>query len=535
MTEIPANPPWQRLSPLTMLLAIINRVPGTLQWVPALAAIGLSYGWIYVIPALLLLHMANVAIFWWWWIRFRWKISGTAILIESGILERKHRTIPFDRIQDVSIEQGLLARVMDVAKVGLETGAATGKDGEGIKLDAISMPQASALRETIRAWRVGSNPATTDAPVLPGHEPDQVLFTLTPRNLFLAGIFNFSLAALGLVGAMATWLDDFIAFDITKTEDWDRLLDETGILAWADTHRWLVGMGLALTLLLVGLVTGLVRTTLANWDFRLSLGPRAFRRTRGLTTRTDVAITLSRIQAAIVTTGIIRRRWGWHALWLQSLASDSAAGSSHQVIPFATLEDIDTVLAVTGTPRPPEKTEWHVPPLLAQVASNISIATASGIIGLLATSLGHWEGTAGMVLAAAIVVLTPFLARTHRWADDGTRLYIWRGWLSPRLTIIPFTSVQSADLRQGPLLRHLGCVRFRLGIPGESLQGTHAIKAIPLFLALDLRRRILSTRSTHTRTRMGHSPSNAGNSPAGDSTTPAAQAHPFGSDPAAFA
>lgn len=535
MTEIPADPPWQRLSPLTMLLAIINRVPGTLQWVPALAAIGLSYGWIYVIPALLLLHMANVAIFWWWWIRFRWKISGTAIVIESGILERKHRTIPFDRIQDVSIEQGLLARVMDVAKVGLETGAATGKDGEGIKLDAISMPQASALRETIRAWRVGSNPATTDAHVSPGQEPDQVLFTLTPRNLFLAGIFNFSLAALGIVGAMTTWLDDIIAFDITDTKDWDRLLDETGVLAWADANRWLVGTGLTLTLLLVGVVTGLVRTTLTNWDFRLSLGPRAFRRTRGLTTRTDVAITLSRIQAAIVTTGIIRRRWGWHALWLQSLASDSAAGSSHQVIPFATLQDIDQILAITGTPRPPETVAWHVPPFLAQAASSLSFAMASGTAGLIAASLGYWEGTAGMVLAAVIIALTPRLARTHRWAEDGSRLYIWRGWLSPRLTIIPFTSVQSADLRQGPLLRHLGCVRLRLGIPGESLQGSHAVEAIPLAVASDLRARILATRSLPRRARNSHSPSRSADSLPGTHTLPASAPQHIGTEPTAFA
>lgn len=535
MTDVPADPPWQRLSPLTMLLAIINRVPGTLQWLPALAAIGLSYGWIYVIPALLLLHMANVAIFWWWWIRFRWKISGTAIVIESDIIERKHRTIPFDRIQDVSIEQGLLARVMDLAKVGLETGAATGQDGEGIKLDAISMPQANALRETIRAWRAGSAPSSAGVHMAPECEPDLVLFTLTPRNLFLAGMFNFSLAALGIFGAMVTWLDDLMAFDITNTKDWDRLLDETGILAWADANRWLVGTGFALTLLLVGVITGLARTTLTNWNFRLSLGPRAFRRTRGLTTRTDVAITLSRIQAAIVTTGIIRRRWGWYALWLQSLANDSAAGSSHQVIPFATLDDIDRILAITDTPRPPDTVAWHVPPFLAQAASSLSFAMASGSAGLIAASLGYWEGLAAMVLAAGIIALTPHLARTHRWAEDGSRLYIWRGWLSPKLTIIPFISVQSADLRQGPLLRRLACVRLRLGIPGESLQGSHVVEAIPLAVASDLRARILATRSLQRRMRSSRSPSRMCNTSEENSAPPASGPSLMGREPTAFA
>src|SRR3546814_7869151 len=82
----------------------------------------------------------------------------------------------------------------------------------------------------------------------------------------------------------------------------------------------------------------------ANWNFRLTREPRALRRTRGLTTRTDVALPVRRVQAAILVTGWFRRRFGWHELRLQSLASDGEKERDHQVIPFGKLAEIDPVL-----------------------------------------------------------------------------------------------------------------------------------------------------------------------------------------------
>src|SRR3546814_4061943 len=82
---------------------------------------------------------------------------------------------------------------------------------------------------------------------------------------------------------------------------------------------------------------------LANWRFRLTREPRALRRTRGLTTRTDVALPVRRVQAAILVTGWLRKRFGWHELRLQSLARDGEKEKDHQVVPFGRLAEIDPV------------------------------------------------------------------------------------------------------------------------------------------------------------------------------------------------
>src|SRR3546814_3869689 len=98
---------------------------------------------------------------------------------------------------------------------------------------------------------------------------------------------------------------------------------------------------------------------LANWGFRLTREPRALRRTRGLTTRTDVALPVRRVQAAILVTGWLRQRFGWHELRLQSLASDGEKEKDHQVVPFGRLAEIDPVLAEIGMARPPAGQPWQ--------------------------------------------------------------------------------------------------------------------------------------------------------------------------------
>src|SRR5215204_7077426 len=92
---------------------------------------------------LLLLFMA--ASLFLYWRRFEYRVGENEIRIDSGILNRTHRSIPFDRIQDVDMTQGPLARLLGLAKVKFETGGATqgGKD-EGV-LQAIPLARAEEI------------------------------------------------------------------------------------------------------------------------------------------------------------------------------------------------------------------------------------------------------------------------------------------------------------------------------------------------------------------------------------------------------
>ena len=496
---IDAAPAWQRLHPATLALAFVRLGPQSLNLLPAVLALGFTGNRGFILPAVLLFLLGSLLLAWARWLRFRFTVGADAILIESGLLSRQHRTVPFDRIQDVSIEQGLIARALGIARVGFETGAGGAGKEHNADLDAISLDAAQALRTTIRAHRSAGEAATADAAALPPEAEDRLLFAMGPRQLLVAGLFNFSLAALAVVGAAMQFFDNLLPFDfnIFNPADWADLAGRTGLDRWLFAHRWAAATGVAISLVFVGFATGVATMVFANWNFRLTREPRALRRTRGLTTRTDVAVPVRRVQAAILVTGWFRRRFGWHELRLQSLASDGGKERDHQVVPFARLDGIEPVLAEVAIAPVPADADWR---------RSHGIVALGGVAGAAAVALGGAAALASgrdagwlALLAAALLAIGAILhARAHRWTEYGDQVAIRRGLWKPRLTLLPHASVQSADLKTDFIQRPLGLATLVFGVPGGSMFAAHEIPAIPIATARALRARILSARSAGT-------------------------------------
>lgn len=487
---------WQRLHPATLALAIVKLGPRSLNFLPAVAALGFTGNWVWIVPAILAFLLFSLVAAWLHWLRFRFLVGEDEVVIESGVLSRQHRTIPFDRIQDVSIEQGLVSRALGIAKVGFETGAG-GKENDA-DLDAIALDAAQALRTTIRAHRSGEMAvvAASDTPDAPLMAEDRLLFAMTPRQLLLAGLFNFSLAALAVVGAGMQFFDNLLPFkfNIFNPMDWADVAEDFGLDQWLLAHRWVAGIGAALSLLLIGFASGIITMMFANWDFRLTREPRALRRTRGLTTRTDVAVPVRRVQAAILVTGWVRQRFGWHELRLQSLASDGEKERDHQVVPFAQLDRIDPVLAEVAIARPDGAAAWQQSHRIIALGGLVG-ALGAGVGGLVAVSFGQALGWFGPVLGVLIGAASLFGVRFHRWTDLGEQVAIRRGFWKPKLTLLPHASVQSVDLKSDFILRPLGLATLVFGVPGGSSLASHEIPAIPIATARALRDRILTARA----------------------------------------
>lgn len=505
---------WHRMHPSALLFGLFGLVRRVIDLVPAVAALGLS-GNAHFIPlaagAYLLVHCAAVILRW----RFTlYQVGDDAITLRHGIFSRNQRHIGFDRVQDISIEQGVIARFFGVAKLGVETGAG-GSGDDDLKLSAIAMPKALALREDLRAYRAeqASAPlppadACTNAEHAPGTPaitpPASVtLFSMPPRTLLLSGVFSPSLVVIAFVFAIIGLADRFkpFGYEIGNPRQWGRLARESGYGDWiAQQYGFTIGSAaiaiglLGLLLGVLGIVTGIVRTVFRDWDYRLTRETRALRRTRGLTTRTDVAITIRRIQSATVTTGWLRQKLGWFELRLRSLASDvgsASGGGDHQALPFARASDIDQVLThITLLPDWSALT-WHrshgliaLPTLLFSAL----LCLIGTLAALILTPLG-WIASAGGLFFA---VMAPLAARRHCYAVEANRLLIRCGLFRRSTTIIPFASIQSADIRDNFVYRRYRLATLALGVPGISASADDVVAAIPHDAAMALRARILS-------------------------------------------
>jgi putative membrane protein len=449
----------RRLHPGTIALRFLKEAPSTLLALPAGLAFASRSGLSGALALAALLGGLLLLAKWLAWRRFRYAVGPAEIVIESGILHRNRRSIPFDRVQDVDIERTFLARLFGLAKVRIETGAG-GKD-EGL-LDSVSLAEAHRLRETVRSWRSDAVPAAGETA---GETPAaQALFVMDVPRVLLFGVFNFSLVYIAGLFALLQTFDRFLPFDIYDPARWIGLVD-TYL-----PHRWTFGAIVAVLLVavLLGSAAGVLRTLARDYGFRLSLEGDRFRREHGLFTRSEAVIARRRVQLAQVSGGPLRGLFGWAGLSFQTLGAGSDRSGRQNAAPFARRAEIERVLAEVAPLRLPP------PPELARVSRRHILRSASSRLGpalIAILALAYWQKAALMLLA-----LLPLLAvaaaldrRFHRYALADDLLFVARGVWRQRLWLVPVANVQSLALSSGPIQRRLGLATLAIDTAGASM------------------------------------------------------------------
>lgn len=480
---------WRRTSPRSFLVGAIMGLRNLLF--PALAILFGSRSWdgggMLMLPMLVGMVLITWFFSWIAWRHFRYRVGESDIRVERGLISRSARSVPFERIQDVSLEQQFVPRLFGMVQVKFETGAG-GKDELAIRY--VTAEEADALRETVRARKSGevAVAAPGEAVSVPVEEPSRTLFAMDLRRLMTFGLFEFSLVAFAVIGGALQQFDFLLDFDIWDFDRWIEMLAGPGHwLQELGAVSQVVGVALAFTVLgLVGLLTGLGRTVLRDYGFLLEDTPKGLRRRRGLLTRTDAVMPIHRVQALKVTTRILRRRFGWHALEVVSLAQDDKSGRQ-VVVPFAQMSEIAPVIRVAGFDLPDSITHWHQPsPRYRRdraVISALPFAFAAVLQLVLGPLLpeeasGWYPFVAGGLVAVGLFFAARehFLSRHDRHAIDGERIYVRSGWLAPRLEIGSRVKLQSIEIAQGPIARRRGYADIVFGVAG----GTLSMGGIPL-------------------------------------------------------
>ena len=258
---------------------------------------------------LVLILLANVGAAYLRWRRLTYTTGVEDIRVESGIISRAARSVPYERIQDVSLEQKLLPRLFGLVEVKFETGAGGADD---LKLAYLTEDQGEALRRLIRERRDEAEAATeTDGSEGTGtvqEERGDTVFSMDTRRLTTFGFFEFSLAVFAVLGGLLQYVDTFVGIELWDVDLWQGWIEsQSGWLSSFGFIAQVAGVVAGIvTLLIVGSATGLIRTFLRDWGFVLEKTARGFRRRRGLFTKTDVVMPVHRVQALVLGTGWLR-------------------------------------------------------------------------------------------------------------------------------------------------------------------------------------------------------------------------------------
>lgn len=446
----------RRLHPATL-------VSRTLRVIPEAAGGMAAYGALIAraeVGRVLMMVLAGVAVagvaaFLGWW-RFRYGVGAREIVIESGVLSRKRRVIPLERVQDIAIEQPLLARLFGTARVRIETGGAAADEGH---LDSIALVEAYALRDLIRGRK-----AEDEAPEGIARETGELLlFSMGVGRVLASGLFNFSIV---FVAAIFAVLQNAEELGLIDPSDFVLAAEDVPIRVWVLASAATLGL-----VLLLGIAAGVLRTLARDYGFRLTRAAKGLRRRRGLFTLSEAVIPVRRMQVARIESGLVARALGWHRLGFQTLGADARERGVQVAAPFARLEEVRPILAETGFPEPQDEGGWARAPRrsIARRAALPALAAAAALVVALVLDRGAGIAAAGgLVLVAAGA---PLRWNRHRYSVGDRALFVAAGVLKRRVTIMPFERVQAIEVTAGPLQRMLCLATVRVDTAGATGRG----------------------------------------------------------------
>jgi putative membrane protein len=438
---------WQRLHPLSpllrggiVLLAVLGYAASQLT-----DRILSSFGWGSVVPDMgdvpgegaedptaaviahplvaLLLVVAAIGVVaganWLSWRFSRFRVGPHQVELRQGILFRQHRQVPFERVQAVELSRPVLARLIGLAQVVVQS--AGGSDSH-LRLAFLALPRAEQLRDELlvlagRSDEVAHSDAV-DADGIPASATSATsaaasgipVLAVPNGRLFVATILHGSTIVLGgilLAAVLGTGLG------------------AAGPLALAGVP--------ALIPVVIGVAASRVKELLTHGNFRLADTGTGVRLQEGLTDLRTTTIPLHRIQALELVQPLWWRAPGWWRIRVNVAGAqgggDGDEGRGSTLLPVGTLEDARRVLSVVA-PRLPHAV-WDV------------------------AALGNGPDPGWHPVSSRTRALDPLSWRRNAWTVDPYAVLLRSGRLTRRAVAVPHARVQSLALRQGWLERRL--------------------------------------------------------------------------------
>ncbi|GAA4246083.1 PH domain-containing protein [Dactylosporangium darangshiense] len=405
----PLSQPRQRLHPLTPLVRgakLVALAAVAVSW-RGLSDLGLEH-WLMAMAAILILAVVVSAVV---WAVTGYEVVGRELRVHEGLLSRRVRAIPLDRVQAIDVVRPALARVFGLAELRLEV---IGGGKAEAPLAYLTVAGATQLRASLLGLATGA---------AGGAEPaaERTWFTVDNRRLLVAQLLTPQVLAVPVGAAFVLW-------PALAHPDWT-----------------LIGAASTITAFL-GVFQVPVRRILDEWDFRIAADSAALRLRQGLLNKRSQSVPPRRVQGVKVTWPLLWRLPGWARAHID-VAGYGGDGEEQlragTLVPVAGSADAVSVAAVmlgaAVDPRP------------APLPIDAAALPVSGP-------------------PRRAVWLAPFAWSRIGVAVTPDVVTVREGVLTRDLVAVPLARVQSVRVTQGPLQRLLSLATVTVDTAG----GLHA-------------------------------------------------------------
>lgn len=425
----------QRLHPLTLILRIGASLPALLVILFPTLQNPNSGNLISIFLTVLYGIVALPAIVLQYW-RFSYRITPKQIVIQSGVLNRKNRSIPIERVQNIQIEQNLIARLFDIAKVNIETAGSSGTEGS---IEYVRLDDAHEIRQVVRSFQHREHELDEDESAAPAEETAESLFSMSLPRVLLSGAFRFSLLYIALIFSALQFVDPDTLIDrfIVRQQ-----VEE--IMATLTAHPAVAILATIVVASLLGWISGILIHLARYYGFQLWMDGDKLRKRHGLFTVTEGTIPLKKVQALILHTNPFMRAFGWYQLEVQTIGMNVDEQGHRVIAPFAQYDRIVELAQRVRTFDLPETFGSVSMLTIRRRFLRYSMALTVFLLPAVYFWPAGWWHPSGVALPWWGFTLLPLLLglailqyHNHGYQTQTDGLYIRRGVLSHYLWILP--------------------------------------------------------------------------------------------------
>lgn len=465
---------WQHLSPIALLyfsLQSLQAVFGSVFYLIPLTIFtyrGLQDSPLLTLGAIVLGLgvFAGIAVLRYYFYQFR--VSGDTVDIQAGIIQKTQLNLPFERIQNVKLEQPLYYRFTDHVMVQLET---AGSSRDEAQLVALSRSQAEALQHAIYAAH-STTTITQETATTIASDIDDVTETIPNERL----LNRRSVGDLLIYGISNNRVWVFLA---ATTPFWDNALERIGerletsgidVVQYFDPTQqslgWLIVLmvGIALLVVMFMALLSVAGAMLSFFDYSLVQRGERYIQRCGLFTRHEVSMKLSRLQWVQFQQSWLERVFGRCNVRFEQIQAPQAglADTGRIMVPAVTPQDAQALLTeALPAQRLAEVVfapiNWRFlirPFLFCLVLVGVSqwlLRPDSPLLANVALLLGIWIGLLSVL-------------RWRRWgyALDSQFLYIRKGLIGVNYYCLPIFKVQQVSYTQSWWLQRYNLCHVRL-------------------------------------------------------------------------
>ena len=436
----------------------------------------LRFGWWVAVLAVLVIVAFVVFFSWISWRFTRFRIADGNVELRQGVFSRKQRRAPLTRIQGVNIQRPLLARILGLSVVDVQTADSSGN----VKLAYLSLKDAKSVRSTLlQTVQEVQNPGALHPEV---HEAAGEM--PTPHGSSAHGVSAVASTETGAAQAPETGqqrsgidehVRDFLDTDIDQTALKEQSLVRVpagrllaSIVTSTSTLVIAVGIIAFISIAIIvrepAMFAGVVPWFIIafsmgfnqinkGWGFTISPVSGSVRVGSGLTATTTDTIPLRRIHAIEISQPIIWRLFGWWRIRITTpgLDTNNVQTQRSEALPVGKIDDVLRVVATIL----PNMTD------LEELKADLYNSRA----GWVSAASRSWPVTWWAVKRVGVKL------RTSPERDTSSRSILIRGGLlSRRVVVVPILRMQSIAINYPVVHRALGLARIDVHtVPGFHL------------------------------------------------------------------